>query len=143
MIKRMHHTGFVVRDLEKAVAFYRDALRLSVVGSYERTGPGIEKVVGYEGAHLKIAHLGAAGEQTIELIQYLSPTPDDRPTQERNVIGGAHLALVVDDIDEAFRSLVDNGATPLNPPTELGSGRIACYLHDPDGNWIELLQIAE
>lgn len=140
----MHHTGFVVEDLERAVAFYRDVVGLEVRSRYERIGPGIEQVIGYEGTHLTIAHMGAAGgAQTLELIQYLNPPPDRRPTGERSVLGASHLAIQVDDIEECFERLVAGGAKPLNPPTELAPGRTACYLQDPDGNWLELIQLAE
>ena len=40
MIKDMHHTGFVVSDLERAVEFYRDVIGMEVTTRYERTGPG-------------------------------------------------------------------------------------------------------
>ena len=36
---------------------------------------------------------------------------------------------------------MSNGAKKLNPPKELAPGRTACYLQDPDGNWLELLQL--
>ena len=89
MIKRMHHTGIVVSDLERAVAFYRDGAGLEVQSRYERIGAAIEQVVGYEDAHLLIAVLGLGGEHLLELIQYVSPPPADRPTAERAVLGAA------------------------------------------------------
>ena len=81
MIKDMHHTGFVVSDLERAVAFYRDVIGMEVTSRYERIGPGVESVVGYKGAHLKIALMGAGGVHALELIKYLSPfRPSGRRT---------------------------------------------------------------
>ena len=108
---------------------------------YERTGPGIEQVVGYEGAHLQIVLMGAGGDHSLELIQYRNPAPARRPTEERSVLGATHLCFQVDDIEKTFQALVSNGAKVLNPPEELAAGRVACYLQDPDGNWLELLQI--
>ena len=143
MIKRMHHTGFVVSDLEKAVDFYRDGAGLEVQSRYERIGAPIEQVVGYKGAHLRIAVLGLGGEHLLELIQYVSPPPAERPTGERSVLGGAHLAFQVDDIEGTLEALAGNGAQTMNPPAEVAPGRKACYLQDPDGNWIELLEIRE
>ena len=143
MIKDMHHTGFVVSDLERAVEFYRDVIGMEVTSRYERTGPGVESVVGYQGAHLKIALMGAGGVHSLELIEYLSPTPAERPTNERSVLGASHLAIQVDNIAELFQAAVDNGAASLNPPTEVAPGRIACYMQDPEGNWIELIELAE
>ena len=49
MIRRLHHTGFVVRDRARAVAFYRDVVGLKLISEYERIGPGIDQVIGYEG----------------------------------------------------------------------------------------------
>ena len=143
MIKRMHHTGFVVSDLEKAVEFYRDGAGLEVQARYERIGSAIEQVVGYEGAHLRIAVLGLGGEHLLELIQYVSPPPAERPTEERSVLGGTHLAFLVDDIEGTLAALAINGARTMNPPAEVAPGRKGCYLQDPDGNWIELIQIRE
>ena len=143
MIKDMHHTGFVVSDLERAVEFYRDVIGMEVTTRYERTGPGVEAVVGYKGAHLQVALMGAGGVHALELIKYHSPAPAERPTSERSVLGASHLAVQVDNIDDLFQAAVDNGATSLNPPTEVAPGRTACYMQDPDGNWIELIELAE
>jgi catechol 2,3-dioxygenase-like lactoylglutathione lyase family enzyme len=143
MIQRLHHTGFVVEELERAVEFYRDVVGLEVQARYERTGPGISKLIGYDGAHLRIALVGAGGDHNLELIQYVSPPPAQRPTEERSVLGASHLAFLVDDIQETFQRLVENGARKMNPPVELAPGRTACYLQDPDGNWIELLELRE
>ena len=143
MIQRLHHTGFVVENLEKAVEFYRDVVGLEVLSRYERTGPAIDQIVGYDNAHLQIALVSAGGDHLLELILYLSPPPNARPTEERNVTGATHLAFQVDDIQATFRRLVSNGAREMNPPAEVAPGRIGCYLQDPDGNWLELLQIQE
>ena len=144
MIERMHHTGFVVRDIDKAVEFYSGVIGLEVQSRYERAGAGIDQVIGYDGAHLRIALLGApGGEHMFELIQYLNPLSGERPTEERSVLGGSHLGFLVDDIGAAFDRIAASDARILNPPTDVAPGRTACYLQDPDGNWIELIQIQE
>jgi catechol 2,3-dioxygenase-like lactoylglutathione lyase family enzyme len=143
MIKRMHHTGFVVSELEKAVNFYRDGAGLEVQARYERIGEAIDQVVGYEGAHLRIAVLGLGGEHLLELIEYASPAPAARPTQERSVLGASHLSFLVDDIEGTLDALSGKGARIMNRPAEVAPGRTACYLQDPDGNWIELMEIKE
>ena len=130
MIKALNHTGFVVRDRDAAVAFYRDAVGLNLISEYGRKGPGVDQVVGYEGTELRSAVLDLGGGHILELIQYL-----------RNVLGAAHLAFEVEDIEETFRRLERGGARVMNPPAELAPGRIGCYLQDPDGNWLELLQL--
>lgn len=141
MIKNLHHTGFVVRDRNAAVAFYRDVLGFRLVSEYERQGPAIDRVVGYEAAQLRSALLEIGPGHMLELIQYVNPEPAERPTRERSVIGAAHIALQVENIDSLLRTLEANGAKAINPPTELAPGRLASYLQDPDGNWLELVQV--
>lgn len=140
MIKEMHHTGFVVKDIDKAVDFYQQGLGLEEQVRYERQGPGIDNVIGYKGACLKIC-LMSIGSHSLELIQYVSPDPTHRPTIERNVIGSSHLAFQVEDIHSVFQQAMAHGAIELNPPTEVAPGRTACYLQDPEGNWIEFIEI--
>ena len=140
MITSMNHTGFVVRDMEKAVAFYRDVVGMEVVRSADRDGGTISQVVGYEDTHLKATHLSTGDGPTLELIEYVNPPATDRRSRERATLGASHLAFNVEDIDATFQRLVDNGGQRLNPPVEVQPGRKACYLQDPDGNWIELVE---
>ena len=141
MIKAMHHSGFVVADLDKATSFYRDVVGLKVLDTRERTGTAISQVVGYENCHIKAVDVGTGDGHRLELIQYVNPPARDRQSEERSMIGSSHLCLHVDDIDATFNRLVENGAKKMNPPAELAPGRWACYLQDPDGNWIELLEL--
>ena len=140
MITGMNHTGFVVRNLDKAVEFYRQVLGLKVVRATDREGAPISQVVGYENTHLKGALLSLGDGHALELLQYISPIGSERPTEERNTLGASHLAFNVEDIDATFQELIGQGAQKLNPPVELVPGRRTCYLQDPDGNWIELIE---
>jgi len=142
MVQKLHHTGFVVKNVEESTAFYRDVVGLSLIRAYERMGTGIDQVVGYENAHLSAAILDIGGGHILELIQYVNPRSEDRPTEERIVLGATHLALLVDDIHAMYARLAEKGGQVMNPPAELEPGRIACYLQDPDGNWIELLELS-
>lgn len=143
MIQGLHHTGLVVRDLSKSIAFYRDVVGLIVIREFERTGEAISQLLGYENVHLSAALLDLGEGHALELIQYIHPSPDERPSEERNVLGASHLAFQVVDIHASFRKLADGGARVLNQPVEIAPGRIACYLQDPDGNWLELLQLTD
>ena len=142
MITGMNHTGFVVKDLERSVEFYSEVVGLQVVARREREDGPISQIVGYEDSHIKLALLGIDqdGGHILELIEYLNPVSAERPTQERAVLGASHLAFNVTDIEGTFQRLLDNGAIRLNAPVEVAPGRVACYLQDPDGNWIELIE---
>ena len=143
MAQRIMHTGFVVSDRAAAIAFYRDVVGLSVISEYERQGGEIDRVLGYESVHLKSVLLDMGEGHVLELIQYVNPSLSSRPTEERNVVGAAHLAIQVDDIQATFDRWSKAGAGVLNPPTEIVPGRFICYLQDPDGNWLELVELKE
>ena len=140
MILSMNHTGFVVKNLEESIKFYRDILGLKVTIRRERTGKPIDQVVGYTSTHIKAAMLTIDENHYVELIQYLNPEPNTQMPTDRNILGASHLAFMVDDIEKEFEKLISNGAQKLNEPVSLTLHRKACYLQDPDGNWVELIE---
>ncbi len=142
MIIRMNHSGLVVKDIDASISFYRDALGMEVTGRRDRNGGTIESLVGYSPCVLKAANLAIGDGTTLELLQYLEPPPAERPTEERAVLGGSHVAFDVEDIQGVFQRLLSHGARKLNPPVESAPGRWVCYLQDPDGNWVELIDAA-
>ena len=146
MLKSFFHTGFVVRDLEKSVAFYKDVLGLEVLGRYERRGEFIEKVLGFAGGHLEVAFLNMGDGHNLELIQYHVP-PSGEPVVERNDLGASHLAFYVEGIEELYENYAGKGMRFINSPTPLlQNGKVvrkALYAQDPDGNWLEFVEIME
>lgn len=138
---KLLHTGIVVRDRGTSIAFYRDVVGLTLLRELERRGPDIDQVVGYEQTHLRSALLDLGDGNALELIQYVNPPPSERPTEERNVLGAGHFAIQVADIRAVYDRLAAGGAKVMNPPVRLGPDRQACYLQDPDGNWIELVEM--
>jgi len=38
--------------------------------------------------------------------------------------------------------LIEQGGQSLNPPIEVTKGKTVCYLQDPFGNWIELIEMS-
>ena len=142
MITGINHSGIVVEDMERALVFYRDVLGLQVLGRRERDGGPISDVVGDEDCHLTIADVGAGDGCVLGLIQYINPGPGRRPTEERSVLGGSHVAFNVEDISRTYEDLLRGGAQSLNAPVEVAAGKTVCYLQDPEGNWIELIQLS-
>ena len=43
-----------------------------------------------------------------------------------------------EEVDEAFRRAVDQGAAPILAPTTEPWGQRTCYIADPEGNLIEI-----
>jgi catechol 2,3-dioxygenase-like lactoylglutathione lyase family enzyme len=141
MITRVNHVSFTVSDLERAIAFYRDALGLEQKSRVSRTGGFVSQVIGMPDAHLEIAHMGA-GNCTIELIQYVAPLGVKIDTRTCNV-GSAHVCFNVDDFQGMLRRVEAGGGRvvgePSAIPSGLNAGRFAVYVEDPDNNTIEFV----
>ena len=53
-----HDTGFVVSDMERSLAFYRELLGLKVETDGIREGEDISRIFGYPDAKLRVVYLG-------------------------------------------------------------------------------------
>ncbi len=139
------HMSFTVESLDRSLEFYRDALGMELVGSMERVGEDISRIVAFEDAHLKIAfvELPKSGGMQLELIEYVSPkgNPIDRRTCNP---GSAHICFTVQDIRAAYDTLKGRGVRFRSEPvpilTGVNRGGYAVYFLDPDGNTLELVQ---
>jgi catechol 2,3-dioxygenase-like lactoylglutathione lyase family enzyme len=140
VITGINHTGIVVADLEEAIAFYTEVLGLKLVDRRERDGGPISQVLDYDNTHIKVADVVAPDGRVIELIHYLNPEPVERPSEERSLLGASHTAFNVDDMAATFAHLMASGARELNPPVSVIPGKLVCYLQDPWGNWLELIE---
>jgi len=99
------HSGFVVRDLAAATAFYRDVLGLTVVREGMLEGELAASITGLEGARVNIVFLGLPGERhTLELVQYLS-RPGGDAHGRLNDAGAAHVCFATDDVDTGLAVL--------------------------------------
>ncbi len=143
MALTMYHTGFVVEDMERAVRFYTEGVGLTVDVDMDLKGYGLQQVVGYDDAHIHAVMLKANDGHILELLQYLTPRGERREQDQqypRALIGAAHLGFMVDDADATLQRCLELGGTQLNPVVQAYDTVRACYLQDPDGNWIELVQ---
>lgn len=140
----LHHTSLTVRDLDRSLTFYRDLLGMDVLVTQEKEGGYLASIVGYEDAHVRMAHLAfPGGDHRLELFQYLRPEPHGRPGEPRDV-GITHVCLVVEDLAPLYGRLRDAGvqfySDPIQVDTGVNAGGTAVYLHDPDGITLELFQ---
>ncbi len=143
MLKGLHHTGFVVRDLEKSVSFYTETMGLEVTMQLEVDGEFAERIVGFKDAHLKVAMLNMGDGHNLELVQYFYP-PSAEGQINRNDLGASHLAFLVENIEEYYTTMSQKGLRFLGaPPTLTLDGKVvltAIYAQDPDNNWLEFLE---
>jgi lactoylglutathione lyase len=126
MIKKLLHTRYRVKDLEKTVAFYRDVLGLKEIRRHT-SGRGSQLVF------LKAPE----SQEEIELCKYDASGPV--------VVGPdlTHLAFEVDNLDEFAREAAAKGY-PLSdgPHQSTGGGRIA-FIDAPEGYEVELIERAK
>jgi lactoylglutathione lyase len=120
------HTCYRVTDPERSVAFY-EALGLEK----RRELPIREEAVNY--------FLGVPGQEGPELeLTYNFDTPEggyDVGT------GYGHIALTVDDLDATLVRLKEHEIEPERPPyTVRDGGSRICFVRDPDGYRIELIE---
>ncbi|WP_380674383.1 VOC family protein [Salinigranum sp. GCM10025319] len=134
---RAHHVGLTVSDLDRAVDFYRDTFDLAVVDRFSVEGEAFATGVGVEGASADFAHLDAGGAR-VELVEY-DPEGAAVESGDVNRPGTAHLGLAVDDLDAFYESLSDEVET-TSPPQRTASGTEILFVHDPEGNLVEVLE---
>ena len=145
MLKSFFHTGFVVKDIEASIKFYADVLGMRIAGRTEREGEFVEQVLAFPGAHIKGGFVDMGEGHKLELIQYLSPASGENHLQ-RNDLGASHLAFFVEDLDKFYEDTSRKGIKYNNLAAAMVDengklSRKAAYAQDPDGNWLEFVEI--
>ena len=145
MLKSFFHTGFVVKDIEASIKFYADVLGMRIAGRTEREGEFVEQVLAFPGAHIKGGFVDMGEGHQLELIQDLSPASGENHLQ-RNDLGASHLAFFVEDLDKFYEDTSRKGIKYNNLPATMVDengklSRKAAYAQDPDGNWLEFVEI--
>lgn len=148
MITGFHHFSIACSDADRSVAFYRDLFGMRVVSDREvEPGGFVERVTGVGGARVRIVHLSGHGAN-FELLEYKEPRGEQR-AREPNHVGAAHLCFVTDDIAADVARLREAGARIRSAGGEAqrvaggpNDGGACVYAEDPDGNPVELVQLA-
>jgi catechol 2,3-dioxygenase-like lactoylglutathione lyase family enzyme len=150
MIQGFWHVSFTVRNIEASVKWYTEVLGLDYVRGQVQHNEYTAKLVGFPGAHLKVAQLRVPGETIpisrhhIELVEYVHPRGEDIPL-DTNRTGVGHWAFMVDDIHKEFERLKALGVKfkadkPVAIEQGVNKGGYTIYFTDPDGITLELLQ---
>jgi methylmalonyl-CoA/ethylmalonyl-CoA epimerase len=126
-MRRIHHAGIVVKNLESAYAFYRDTLGLPLVKEATIADQGVR------------AALLAAGETEIELLEPLEPSNGVGRFLAKRGEGLHHLCFETD-VDRVLARLRERRVELLDAVPRAGlAGRVA-FLHPRacDGVLVEL-----
>lgn len=131
MIKRIHHVGVVVRNLDEAIAIYVNNL-------------------GFKASKVMIADKGekfrtvmvSLGDVTLELIEPMDAKGGIRNFLDTRGEGIHHISLEVDDIKEELKMLGAWGIKFLLNEPEQVEGTLVTFVHPKStcGVLMELLQ---
>jgi methylmalonyl-CoA/ethylmalonyl-CoA epimerase len=132
VIKSIHHVAVVVDDMEKSLAFWRDALGVEL---HELRDVPAEKS--------QVAFLPLAGAE-VELVM---PTSNDSGIAKyltKRGPGMHHICLEVDDIDGMLTQLKEKSVRLINEESRVaGDGKKYAFIHPEStgGVLVELYQL--
>ena len=140
-IQRLTHVGICVSDLERSLVFYRDRLGFAPEHELEVEGEPTDTLLRLRGTKLKAVYLTRDGVR-IELLHFASPPAPAHRARAMNEVGLTHLSFRVADLDAVVAALRAAGERVLDDTLlrfpDFGSA--ACFVVDPDGQLIELVQ---
>jgi lactoylglutathione lyase len=125
-VQRIDHIGIRVRDLDRALQFYR-VLGFAMV--HRATADDVAIVRNENGVELNLVFNANAGDPAANVLM---DVPDKFP-------GYTHMALRVASIPATITVLKANDIAITQGPVSFGeSGQVSVFVRDPDRNVIEL-----
>jgi methylmalonyl-CoA epimerase len=129
----LDHIGIAVKDLQAALAFYRDALGLEVEQPEDVPSERVR------------AHFVPVGESNLELLEATAPDSSIAAFVQKRGPGLHHITLRVEDIAAAIAQLKARGARLIDERPRPGAqGSLVAFVHPSaaQGVLIELKQAA-
>ncbi len=117
MLKRIHHVGIVVPDLEKAMGLWRDLLGLSLTKSATIQDQGVK------------AALLKAGDSEIELLEPLNPDNGVGKFLSRRGGGLHHVCFETEDVVQELEAARAKGIQLIDQKPQPGLAGMICFLH--------------
>jgi lactoylglutathione lyase len=124
-VSHVTHVALRVKDIERSLAFYRDALGFDEMFRLDRDG------------RLWLLYLRITDTQFLELFPEAEGEAAPGPTH----VGYNHMCLAVPDIDATVKELEALGIPLSRPKIFAADGNWQCWIEDPDGHRIELMQL--
>ncbi len=128
----LQYTNITVNDVDESLAFYRDALGLSVRQDVSSGG-------------FRWVTLGSEEQPELGIVlsePHAGRSQADGDTLQELVTKGAlgPIVFASDDVDAAFESIRSSGAEVLQEPIDQPWGPRDCAFRDPSGNMVRLSQ---
>ena len=141
IVSAIAHVALKVSDIERSLAFYRDIFKFDEMLRLDHPSGG-----------LFLVYIRVTDTQHLELFPDAASADAPGP----NANGVHHFCLEVADIEKAVADLLGKGATTFvqwidgdvqlttTPVIKTGrDGNRQCWMIDPDGNRIELMEMGE
>jgi lactoylglutathione lyase len=117
------HTCYRIGEIDRSVAFY-EALGMEEIGRMPIREEAINVFMGFPGDGPRLELTYNHGVDSYELGT-----------------GYNHVAITVENLDEVLPQLAEQGIAPERPPyTVREGGSRLCFVRDPDGYRIELIE---
>jgi methylmalonyl-CoA/ethylmalonyl-CoA epimerase len=117
MLRKIHHVGVVVPNLEQAMALWRDLLGLTLTKSETVQVQGVK------------AALLQAGESEIELLEPLSPDNGVGKVLARRGGGLHHVCFETEDVARELEGAKAKGIQLIDQQPRPGLAGMICFLH--------------
>jgi methylmalonyl-CoA/ethylmalonyl-CoA epimerase len=117
MLKKIHHVGVVVPNLEQAMSFWRDLLGLRFTKSQTVQDQGVK------------AALLQVGESEIELLEPLSPDNGVGKFLARRGGGLHHVCFETKDVERELEGAKAKGIQLIDQKPRAGLAGMICFLH--------------
>ena len=123
---RLDGFGLLVNDMGRMIRFYRDVLGFEIKENEDTENVYLVK----DGTLFLLYGRKDFEKLTSHEYEYV-----------KGLNGHFELALYVDtfdEVDEAYKHIVESGSTGVMKPTTEPWGQRTCYIRDPEGNLIEI-----
>jgi catechol 2,3-dioxygenase-like lactoylglutathione lyase family enzyme len=144
MIRGIHHIAMHTPNFDRMVRFYGEAFGFKPLTDEFgwRDSPFVDGGIDLPGSAARGLML-KAGNCFLEMFEYSSPPPREAGAARPNDHGYTHFCVDVTDIAAEMERLAGLGMTfPLAAPRDDGLVKFI-YGKDPDGNIIELIELAK
>jgi catechol 2,3-dioxygenase-like lactoylglutathione lyase family enzyme len=139
------HAGVTVSDMERSLAFYRDALGLEIASDGITGGPSAHRIWGMTTNKVRVVFLRVPGSDAlVELFEFYDL--ERHPASARPCdFGAGHMCLFAEDLDALYTRLrdlgyVSRGTEVVTIDAGPHTGAKAVYMKDPDGYHVELYE---
>lgn len=151
------HTGIIVSDFEKMLAFY-SGMGLELKRRDIEKGPFIDGLLGAKNIVIETAKLVLENENLpvnlkfqLELMKVINSGNSETENKTKSLkrfnflqqsTGVLDIAFTVDDVKAVIEYIISKGGDVIGEPLQSVAGfpALHCYARDPEGNVIHLAQ---